>query len=202
MARSRTRAKAGRPNLFGIESARDFYSLVVADFEDFMREPQSARRAIHCALSAYHLHDWVWGERLADYPQFRAMLGCGDSKGAFVAWCCRKTWLFAIVQEIATGSKHFRASNGLEAVRVGAQPFMFDTLGAGWDEGAWDGSKPAPAGQGYLLIDLGPEADVHRYQPAAHVLEAVVRFWRNFFRRYDAAAGPILSSGYHPGFDP
>jgi len=184
--------------------------MVVEDFDDFMEEPQSARRAIHCAISAYHLHDWVWGERLAHDANLRAAMGCGDSKAEFVAWCCRMAWHFALVQEIATGSKHFRPSSGLEAERVEAPPFMWDTTGAGWDEGAWGGpirylQAPGPfgpKGQGYLLIDQGPGDEVHRYQPAAHVLEAVIRFWRDFLRKYDAANGPVLSSPHHPDFAP
>lgn len=206
MARRRGQTSgSGGATLFGIATARDFYAMAVQDFDDFMEEPHSARRAIHCAISAYHLHDWVWGERLAHDPTFRASLGCGDRKDDFVNWLCRMIWHFGTVQEIATGSKHFRPSTGLEAVKVQAPPFMFGTLGAGWGEGAWDGpihytsgtSDRESEGRGYLLIDLGPGDEVHRYQPAVHVLEAVVRFWRNFFRAYDVGGDPVQCSPHH-----
>lgn len=206
MARRANRPPAtGSPLLFGIATAQDFYGMLVDDFDDFMDEPHSARRAIHCAVSAYHLHDWVWGERLARDAALRQAIGCGDSKSEFVRWIASKVWHFLTVQEIATGSKHFRPSPAIESLKVEAPPFMFDTIGAGWGEGAWDGpvkylTSPAPwgpKGKGYLLIDLGPEADGHQYQPAAHVLEAVVRFWRDFFRAYDAAGEPVRSSVHH-----
>ena len=41
-----------------------------------------------------------------------------------------------------------------------------------------------PDGKGYLLIDLEEDAPEHRWLPAGHLLEVVVRFWRNFFRQY------------------
>lgn len=38
-------------------SCRDFYAILVEDFDDFMAEPHSIRRAWHCAITAYHLHE-------------------------------------------------------------------------------------------------------------------------------------------------
>jgi len=35
-----------------------------------------------------------------------------------------------------------------------------------------------------LLIDFGEDEGVHRWMPAAHLLEIVVRLWRDFFRLY------------------
>jgi hypothetical protein len=45
-------------------TCRDFYEMLVEDFDDFMAEPHSARRAWHCAITAYHLHEVGMG-RLA-----------------------------------------------------------------------------------------------------------------------------------------
>jgi len=50
--------------MFDIKTADDFYAVLVADFDDFMDEPHSGRRALHCAITAYHLHEWVWGDWL------------------------------------------------------------------------------------------------------------------------------------------
>jgi hypothetical protein len=46
--------------MFGMTTSRDFLWKLEADFDDFMKEPRSARLAVNCALTAYHLHDWVW----------------------------------------------------------------------------------------------------------------------------------------------
>lgn len=41
-----------------------FYEMLVDDFDDFMKEQHSARRAFHCILEAYHLREWVWHDWL------------------------------------------------------------------------------------------------------------------------------------------
>lgn len=189
--------------MFDVVTARDFYAMLVQDFDDFIDKPHSARRAMHCAISAYHLHEWVWADWLKADRQVRDLLNV-QSKGEFVEWIGRANWHFPTVREIATGSKHFHRSSSLDAVRVQAAPFMFDTLDAGFDQGAWDGpiryvqsSMPVgPKGQGYLLIDFGEAAAEHRFQPAAHVLEAVVRFWRDFLRRY-RPGDDVPNSAHH-----
>ncbi len=43
--------------MFDVQTAEDFYGVLVADFDDFMAEPHSARRALHCAITAYHLYE-------------------------------------------------------------------------------------------------------------------------------------------------
>lgn len=184
--------------MFDIITARDFYAMLVEDFDDFIEEPHSARRALHCAITAYHMHDWVWADWLKEDNELRGRLGIGAKKSAFASWLiARSTW-FQIVASVANGTKHFVADGGFESVRVVAAPFAFDQLTAGWDEGSWDqplawegpvryvaGSMPVgPKGKGYLLFDLGAEAEQHRYQPVAHILEAVVRMWRDFFRAH------------------
>ena len=57
--------------MFDLTTSRDFYAMVVADFDDYMAEPHSARRALHCALSAYHLREWVWHDWIEQNPAIR-----------------------------------------------------------------------------------------------------------------------------------
>ena len=60
--------------MFDLTNSRDFYAILVEDFDDFMAEPHSARRAVHCAITAYHLHEWVWGDWLKhDYDVWKAL---------------------------------------------------------------------------------------------------------------------------------
>jgi hypothetical protein len=37
---------------------------LVADYADFKTQPDSARRAPNCIITAYHVHEWVWGHWL------------------------------------------------------------------------------------------------------------------------------------------
>ncbi|TPK89074.1 MULTISPECIES: hypothetical protein [unclassified Mesorhizobium] len=61
--------------MFDIVTAKDFYTVLVQNFDDFMDEPHSARRALHCAITAFHLHEWVWGERLSKDKAARDRMG-------------------------------------------------------------------------------------------------------------------------------
>ena len=68
------------------------------------------------------------------------------------------------------GTKHFIRDQGFETMRV-----------TGYGSGPYG---VGPYGKGYLLIDYGEGAGEHRWMPAAHLLEVVVRFWRDFFKKY------------------
>jgi hypothetical protein len=46
--------------MFDINNSKDFYAKLVADFDDYMQNLDSARHAVNCAITAYHVHDWVW----------------------------------------------------------------------------------------------------------------------------------------------
>ncbi len=68
------------------------------DFDDFANEEDSARLALNCAITAYHLHEWVWGDWLkTDYAVWKK-LGIRD-KESFVAWLERECPGFNTLQE-------------------------------------------------------------------------------------------------------
>lgn len=188
--------------MFDIVTSRDFYAMVVEDFDAFMDEPHSVRCALHCAISAYHLREWVWRDWLDADVTVKAALGI-KTEAEFNGWINRVCPWFPVVRDLTNGTKHCKRDQGFETYRVTATPFALDQLTAGLDEGAWDepvryvsGSLPVgPYGKGYLLIDYGESAAEHRWQPAAYLLEIVVRFWRDFFRKYRAA--PDLPASRH-----
>lgn len=157
--------------MFDILNARDFYAALVEDFDDFVAEPHSSRRALHCAITAYHLHEWVWGDWLAKDEAGRDTLGIsGRNRDLFLKWIDRHCVWFRSVQDLANGTKHFTRSTGFEALLV---------------RGSGDGVLGvSPYGKGYLVIDWGEAAGDLRWQPAGHLLEVVVRFWRDFFHNY------------------
>lgn len=189
--------------MFDLVTAHDFYAMLLQDFDDFMGEPHSARRAVHCAIAAHHLCDWVWHDKIGPSPELRTRLDVHSLK-EFVAWVDTNSIWMTFIHEIANGTKHVRGKQSFETMRVLATPFSFDTVHAGWGEGVSDGaihyvdsSNPLGRdGKGYLLIDLGEDAGEHRWLPAGHLLEVVVRFWRNFFRIYLPVPG-IPSSQHH-----
>ncbi|MGH7039187.1 MAG: hypothetical protein ACREFK_04150 [Stellaceae bacterium] len=178
--------RAGKAALFDIITSRDFLEKLEADFEDFRKNPHSARLALNCAITAFHFHEWVWGDWLKTDYATRKTLGIRD-KDSFLAWIDNACVWFKTIQDLANGAKHFGSSGNFKAERVGAPPLMFDELEAGWGQGAFGGPIPYEAethGKGCLLIDYGEGADGHRWRTAAALLDVVVRFWREFFARY------------------
>jgi hypothetical protein len=152
--------------MFDIENSFDFYRMLVADFDDLMSDKQSARKAIHCAITANHLPEWVWHDWLRRNDEVKHALGI-TNRASYFAHLNNFVWL-GILKEIANGSKHFeRQSFNTQHVRsYGAGPY-----GIG------------PYGHGYLLIDLGEGAgEDQRYLSAISLIEVCVRFWRDFFR--------------------
>lgn len=155
---------------FAIENSEDFYSMLVADFDEFHVEQTSSRLAIHCAITAYHMTDWVWGDWLKKDAKTRSALGIGTRQDSFRAWIDDHSVWFAYIRGIANGSKHFAPQNfGTEAISgYGQGPF-----GIG------------PLGRSYLLVDFGPSLpNAERYLTAGSLLEVVVRFWRDFLRAH------------------
>src|SRR5262245_11977724 len=90
------------------ENSKDFYEKLLAEFDDFMMHQDSARHAMNCAITAFHVHDWVWNDFLKQDQALRAKLGIGNKKHDFAAWIVHKgSFWFSAVGEIANGSKHF-----------------------------------------------------------------------------------------------
>ena len=92
--------------MFDISSSQDFYAMLVQDFDEFIEDQQSSRRAIHCAITAYHLHEWVWGDWLGTDYLTRKALSIRD-KESFLAWIDKACPWFSSIQALANGSKHF-----------------------------------------------------------------------------------------------
>lgn len=177
--------------MFNIDTPRDYLAKLEADFADFMKEPGSARLALNCAVTAYHLHDWVWCDWLKNDQSTRQALGIGKKKGDFVAWIERKCVWFLWIQEAANGTKHSQ-NPSFNAIRVSMLPFARELPNAGSEDSHWDGPMPfVTDGTEVLLIDNGPEAgEHHRWMLAGTLLYVVVRFWREFFERYAPPVPP------------
>lgn len=161
--------------MFGITNAQEFYAMLIEDFDEFMRNQQSARCAVHCAITAYHLHEWVWGDWLKNDQATKTKLGL-TNQDSFLGWIDSNCPWYSSVQALTNGSKHFNRKMGFEAVHVkgsGQGPFGVGAFGAG-----------------YLIIDYGESAGEHRWLTAVQLLEIIVRFWRNFFKAYRPTTVP------------
>lgn len=154
--------------MFDIVTSRDFLIKLEADYADFKPQPDSARHALNCIITAYHMYEWVWGDWLKSDCVVRGKLQIRD-KESFKAWLYNACASFRSVEEITNGVKHFIRAPKVETERVSA--YGQGPYGVG------------PYGTPYLLIDHGQGLPVEqRYQTAEQLIDNALTFWRGFFR--------------------
>src|SRR3569832_248558 len=78
--------------MFEIRNSADYYAMLVEDLDEFMKQPHSSRCAIHCAITAYHMHEWVWHDWLKDRDDIKAALGLTDLN-SFLHYLRGSVWL-------------------------------------------------------------------------------------------------------------
>ena len=166
--------------MFGIITSRDFLAKLEADCTDFKAEPDSARHALDCIITAYHLHEWVWGDWLkTDYATWKKLKIRDES--SFTSWLDGSWPGFAVVQGLTNGTKHF-----IRNITIEERPIETERI-AGYGSGPYGvGSYGKP----YLLIDYGAAAP-DRWQTAEEIIDDAVVFWRSFFETYRPAAPPV-----------
>jgi hypothetical protein len=171
--------KIGIVVMFNIITSEDFLVKLEADYADFKLQPDAARHALNCIITAYHLIEWVWGDWLKKDYVTRQSLGCTQcaegrscidifkERLAAVEWPS-----LTVVQAIANGAKHFRIEKG--SVVETTQRIT------GYGKGPYG---VGPFGRPYLLIDYGTEAP-QRWTTADQLLDDTLEFWRKFFKTY------------------
>jgi hypothetical protein len=89
------------PNLsFDIKLSTDFFQKLVDDYREFKLDTTSSRKAINCAMTAWHLTDWVFNE-------FNSSISTNfNSLGLFIAEVKRLCPSLQIMHDITNGSKH------------------------------------------------------------------------------------------------
>jgi hypothetical protein len=149
---------AGRS--FEIATARDFYNKLLEDYAAFNEDPTSSRLAINCAMTAWHLSDWIYYDyqstlitlfpKIRLYQEFLSIQHCTDLE---------------IMRCITNGSKHCAPHNGKQMVQ-----------GTGIHKGVFAKQFSRQHDISYLKVMLvdGSEA---RFED---VLERVIAFWRTY----------------------
>lgn len=84
---------------FDIKSSEDFFNKLIEEFNDLQNDPLSSRHAINCAMTAWHLTDWIYWEFGLDkkYPKLP------DFQKNIKVECES----LRIMQDITNGSKHY-----------------------------------------------------------------------------------------------
>jgi hypothetical protein len=153
---------------FNITSAKSFLCKLHEEKNDFAASHcLSARHALNAIITAYHLHEWVWGECLKEHPDLIYAWGLRKHKSAedFEKLVDRFCPALADARLVVNGTKHF----GLEKISTGTHQgaFQRDTFQAD----AFDVS--------YLWIERGG-----KQQKAQEFIKELVDFWDGFFAKY------------------
>jgi hypothetical protein len=125
-------------------------------------------------MTAYHLHEWVWGDWLkTDHETWKKIGGIRDDR-SFKARLGELWPAMTVIEELTNGTKHFRQHDRLE------NPSAETERVAGYGRGPYG---VGPYGQPYLLIDFGSDCSP-RYQTAEQLIDDAVAFWRGLFNLY------------------
>jgi hypothetical protein len=86
---------------FDIKTSRDFFLKLKEDYKDFCNNTTSSRIALNCALTAWHLTEWV-------YNEYNSILQTTYPKlFDFQSWIKSQCTSLQVMHDIANGTKHY-----------------------------------------------------------------------------------------------
>lgn len=87
---------------FDIKSSKDFLQKLIEDHEEFINNSTSSRIALNCAMTAWHLTEWI-------YHEYHELLKTEfSSLTAFQTKMKEKCPSLQIMHDLANGTKHFK----------------------------------------------------------------------------------------------
>lgn len=155
---------------FGIKTAAHFLQKLRDEQADFVKSNcLSERHALNAVMTAYHLHEWVWGEFAKTRPDLHLAWALRPANySGFKSYVFAECRPFADATALTNRTKHF---GGQTATGKHAGSFQ---RGA-FQEDAFDVS--------YLWIERDG-----KQQSAENFIKELVDFWETFFKKYRATA--------------
>jgi hypothetical protein len=111
---------------FGATTAKEFLDKLHEEQADFIASHcLSTRHALNAIITAYHLHEWVWGECRANRPELIKKWGLAPKRGAdeFLAYLIGQCPGIEDARRVANGTKHF----GLKKIETGTHDGAFSS---------------------------------------------------------------------------
>lgn len=157
---------------FGIETAYDLYGKLKREHAAFVQNRSDSDIAWNCAVTGWHITEWVWKERLKGRPtEHVKLLGRSFADEAeYRVELQRRVPDYQVLREICNGAKHFRVDRPVRVDSTEVHPgaflnaFMLNTVAC----------NEVP----FLIINLSG-GRVLRF---AELIEQVVNLWDDVFR--------------------
>jgi hypothetical protein len=151
---------------FGTTNAKQFLEKLHDEQKDFVASNcLSERHALNAIITAYHLHEWVWGEWLQKRQDLRKEWGV-NSSGEFGRRLANQYCpALEEARKIANGTKHFE-----NRIVTGHHRGVFQR--GVFQKDSFDVSR--------LWIDRGDKS-----QLAEDFIDELVKFWDQFFAQYE-----------------
>jgi hypothetical protein len=159
---------------FEIRTADDFLEKLREEHAAVAKSPTDSRHAINAALTAFHLSDWIWKDRLEHDPALKSLLLEEDDAD----WCTFREWAYQecsglrLMRDIANGSKHFHPRGPISETREKR---------GDWAPGDWDRHDFAIS---RLIIEKNDSTEI----AFDLLLDEVVEWWECVFARIDSEA--------------
>jgi len=87
---------------FGIKSTSDFFRKLLEDYNEFCKDKTSSRKALNCAMTAWHLTEWTYNEFFQQFSSQFSTLGLYQQDIKI------KCPSLQILQDITYGTKHYK----------------------------------------------------------------------------------------------
>lgn len=162
-----------------IDNYQDFWrDIVVPDYNDFVAKVDDLRRAFHCAITLFHLSDWIY---VAHKPHIDVTFMFRDKDGVILPVCDEKTFAnalrdqhpdFQYVRSIANHIKHLKLRQPSNASNIKSDVSAWGKMP--WGQFPWNGS-PHVTFEGPQGEDL----------PFFHLATSTYNMWKSLAQQHN-----------------
>ena len=141
---------------FNIKTSIDLFKVFKEDYSDFKSNDTDSRKAIHCALTAWHLVEWIRIE-------FHSQKGLIDFQNELKQKCPS----LQIMQDISNGTKHTIITKYPSKIK-----------NTSTQDGSFSNAFSSAFDISYLAIELNDGSMVSFKDE----IENVIKFWTNYLK--------------------
>jgi hypothetical protein len=166
-------------NMISITTYKEYKrSIVDRDFQDFMKSKGDLRKAWHCAISLFHLHDWVYVARQSSikssykFQDHNGIIRPVSSAREFANSLAQKYPEFQLIRGIANAAKHLELNDGPPGPTMPRHAASTSVAGRVFDPNVFD---PNIFQTGEVMLKGLPD------RKFAELAQSVLNMWNELF---------------------